>query len=127
VSPIGSTGSTGGLERPSDTGTPNYSADTSLQSNRSPEQRHVETKPVSYQPAQTEVNVTERRSAARPSKTVVIGSAVAAAVVGGAVPFMLAARKSRRSEEVSVQRAKQHDVNVETATAQDSSAPGRRR
>jgi hypothetical protein len=57
-----------------------------------------------YQPQRSEVTLTEQRTTSRPSTKAVIGSAAAAALVGGAIPFMLSARKSRQSEDVSFQR-----------------------
>jgi hypothetical protein len=59
---------------------------------------------TSYQPQRSEVTLTEQRTTSRPSTKAVIGSAAAAALVGGAIPFMLSARKSRQSEDVSFQR-----------------------
>ncbi len=64
------------------------------------EQRGFEEGHASYQPSFSEVKVSERRS--RPSSTLVIGSAVAGAIAGGAIPFMLSGRKSRQSEQVAV-------------------------
>ncbi|HZG47644.1 MAG TPA: hypothetical protein VEZ41_15455 [Allosphingosinicella sp.] len=59
---------------------------------------------TSFQPQRSEVTLTEQRTTSRPSTKAVIGSAAAAALVGGAIPFMLSARKSRQSEDVSFQR-----------------------
>jgi len=96
----GTIGSTGSLNSDQDAGTPRR--DTSPQPVASGQTERFNEGRSSYQPPRSEVTVTERRSSGRPSATAVIGSAVAAAVVGGAVPFMLAARKSRQSEDLSV-------------------------
>lgn len=57
----------------------------------------------SYQPSQSrEVTVVQRRLASKPSRNLVIGSAVAGAIAGGAIPFMLSGRKSAETKRVEV-------------------------
>ena len=56
----------------------------------------------SYQPSTTAVTVTQRRSASRPSRNMVIGSVLAGAVAGGAIPFMLSGRKSGQTRSAEV-------------------------
>jgi stress response protein YsnF len=54
--------------------------------------------------ARVETVVTERRQTSRPSTALVIGSAVAGAIAGGVLPFMLVGRKtSRRSETLLIE------------------------
>ncbi len=96
----GTIGNTAKLDRDYNAGTP--SRDAGVQTAAVGTTERFNEGRTSYQPPRSEVTVTERRTSAKPSATAVIGSAVAAAVVGGAVPFMLAARKSRQSEDVSV-------------------------
>ena len=50
--------------------------------------------------APVEAVVTQRRQTNRPSTALVIGSAVAGAIAGGVLPFMLAGRKSAANREV---------------------------
>lgn len=76
---------------------------------------------ASYQPQRSQVTVTERRTASRPSTTAVIGSAAAAALVGGAIPFMLSARKSRQTDNLSVQRRDANASYGESEFAEDGS------
>jgi hypothetical protein len=103
----GSIGSTGASDNRSfDAGSPRPTADVSAQSYSSANKSQLGETRSDYEPRRSETIVTERRSPSRPSTTAVIGSAVAAAVVGGAVPFMLAARKSRQSDDVSVQQSR---------------------
>ncbi len=54
---------------------------------------------AAYQPPR-ETIVAERRESNRPSAALVIGSAVAGAIAGSVIPFMLAGRKSSRTREV---------------------------
>lgn len=54
-----------------------------------------------YSPSYSDTQVTERRSS-RPSSAVVLGSVVAGAIAGGAIPFMLSGRKSRQDKAVVV-------------------------
>ncbi len=49
-----------------------------------------------YQPVERSYGVAER-TRSRPSTVAVIGSAIAGAVAGGAIPFMLSGRKSNKS------------------------------
>jgi len=67
--------------------------------------QHIETQGYNearstYQPS-TDLTVTQRRTASRPSRNLVIGSAVAGAIAGGALPFMFG-RKSTESRQVEV-------------------------
>jgi hypothetical protein len=80
-----------------------------------------------YQPERTgtEVVVTERRSASRPSRNMVIGSAVAGAIAGGALPFMLAGRKSgggRIEVDATRKSAGKGGVEVDASRSSDVSA-----
>ncbi len=81
---------------------------------------------ANYQPEPSQVTVTERRTSSRPSTTAVIGSAAAAALVGGAIPFMLSARKSRQTENLSVQRREPVASYGTSELASDRSLPGDR-
>jgi hypothetical protein len=50
-----------------------------------------------------ETTVVERSRTSRPSAALVIGSAVAGAIAGGVIPFMLAGRKSKTSEVLLIE------------------------
>jgi hypothetical protein len=121
VGSSGTVGSTATLNSGYDAGTPRR--DTSPQPATAAHTERFNEARSSYQPPRSEVTVTERRSSARPSASAVIGSAVAAAVVGGAVPFMLAARKSRQSEDYSVhQRSRATEIRGEDRFDNDRSS-----
>lgn len=62
------------------------------------EQYRVEEVRTAYRP-RVETVVTERRETNRPSTALVIGSAVAGAIAGSVIPFMLVGRKSGRRRE----------------------------
>jgi uncharacterized protein (TIGR02271 family) len=88
----------------------------------------------SYQPGTTGTTGTEltviqqRRPASRPSRSLVIGSALAGAIAGSALPFMLAGRKSAsRSVEVDAGRREQGigGVEVDAARSNDPSTNDR--
>lgn len=112
------TGSAGQFQ--SGTGTGSY--ETSAQSPGSTEARAFNHGFNDYQPGR-QVAVTEQRSSARPKTSAVIGSAVAAAIAGGAVPFMLAARKSRKNVQVAEYAGSDSQSYRADDRTGDSSAP----
>jgi hypothetical protein len=74
-----------------------------------------ETFEESYQPP-VETAVAERRRSSRPSAALVIGSAVAGAIAGGVIPFMLAGRKSKAGEVLLIE---DHSPSVSIGQASD--------
>ncbi len=78
-----------------------------------------------YQPVSGDVSYGER-SQSRPSTAVIVGSAIAGAIAGGAIPFMLAGRKSNQKSTVVLdeRRGYEPDYRETGASSFDSSGSG---
>jgi hypothetical protein len=76
-----------------------------------------------YQPPRADVTVVERRQASRPSSAVIIGSAVAGAIAGGVIPFMLSGRKSEESRASIRRGSAGHETRADLGGDLDRNRP----
>ena len=127
----GSSGGFSGGSDYSDTSRPTGSSTSSsyqpASSSYGTQSRDYSSETSSYRPVQGDVSY-EDRSRSRPSTTVIVGSVIAGAITGAAIPFMLAGRKSSQKSNVVLdeRRGYEPDYRETGSSSFDSSGSSSR-